>query len=179
MKLHFLLLVAMLALACPATSAADGYPDIITKKELFAKNDFRGKTAPALEVKAWLNGTAPDTKGKTVLIDFWATWCGPCRSLIPELNKFKEKFGNDLVIIGLSDESEEKLRDFIKDNDIKYLIATDPTKTMKKKIGISGIPHVMVISPDNIVRWQGFPGMGEDPLTEDKLAQIITVSKSK
>lgn len=179
MKLKSLFLVALLVLACPGTSAADGYPEIVTKKELFAKKDLRGKAAPALEVKSWLSGSAPNTTGKVVMIDFWATWCGPCRNLIPELNKFQEKFGDDLVIIGLSDEPEAKLQEFMKSTDIKYSIGTDPTKTMKKSIGVSGIPHVLVISPDNIVRWQGFPGMEEDQLTEEKLAQIIAASKAK
>lgn len=178
MNLKPLFLAALLALACPLSYAADSYPAIVTKKELFAKNDLRGKMAPTLEVKNWINGPAPKTTGKVVLIDFWATWCGPCRNLIPELNKFKEKFGDDLVIIGLSDEPESKLQEFIKSTDVKYPIGTDPDKTMKKQIGIKGIPHVLVISPDKIVRWQGFPGMDEDKLTEEKLAQIIAASKS-
>lgn len=179
MKLKLLFLIALLAVACPGTNAEDSYPAIVTKKELYAKNDLRGKAAPALEVKKWLNGSKPDTTGKVVLIDFWATWCPPCRNLIPELNTFKEKFGDDLVIIGLSDEPEDKLEEFIKSTPIKYSIGTDPDKTMKKAIGIKGIPHVLVITPDNIVRWQGYPGMEEDQLTEEKLAKIIAVSKSK
>lgn len=179
MKLKTILLVALLALSCPATHADGGYPAIITKKELYAKNDLRGKAAPALEVKTWLNGAKPNTTGKVVLIDFWATWCPPCRNLIPELNTFKEKFGDDLVIIGLSDEPEDKLQEFMKSTPIKYSVGTDPEKTMKKSIGVKGIPHVMVISPDNIVRWQGYPAMDEDKLTEEKLAQIIAASKSK
>ncbi len=179
MKLKSLFLVVLFALACPGSNAEGTYPEIVTKKELYAKNDLRGKAAPALTVKSWVKGSLPNTTGKVVLIDFWATWCGPCRRLIPELNQFKEKFGDDLVIIGISDEPEDELKEFVKSTEIKYPIATDPDKTMKKAIGIKGIPHVLVISPDNIVRWQGFPGMDEDQLTEDKLAQIISASKSK
>lgn len=177
MKRFFPLLVAVLGLVSNAPAVNAEYPPAV-KKELVAGNDLRGKAAPTLEVEEWINGKTPDTKGKVVLIDFWATWCGPCRRLIPELNQFQEKFGKDLVIIGLSDENPEVLKQFVQNTEVKYLIGTDKKKTVKKILKVQGIPHVMIVTPDNIVRWQGFPGEMNDPLTEAKVAAIIETSKA-
>src|ERR1043166_3397044 len=69
-------------------------------------------------------GTVPDTKGKFVLIDFWATWCGPCRKAIPELNAIHKKFGDKLVVIGISDESEEVVKKMTEPK-IEYFTAID------------------------------------------------------
>lgn len=174
-------LVCMLAAGGAQMAQADksaGYP-AAKSKQLYADNDFRGKQAPKLQVEKWIDGPAPDTKGKVVLIDFWATWCGPCRHLVPELNGFQKKFKDDLVVIGLSDESEETLKAFKKSNPMDYYVGTDTSRAMKDKIGVKGIPHVMIITPDNVVRWQGFPGLGDDPLTEETIAQIIAASKAK
>ena len=178
MKHYPILAMAMTTLlASQALAAGAEYPEY-TKKELFAKNDLRGGQAPALQVQSWLTGAAPDTKGKVVLIDFWATWCPPCRALIPELNQYKRKFGDDLVIIGISDEPEARVKTFMEKERMEYNVAVDPSAKMKHEIGISGIPNVLVISPDNVVRWQGFPGVASDRLTEEKISQIITASKA-
>ncbi len=74
------------------------------KKQLWAKSFFN-KKAPELVVEKWLS-EKPETSGKYVLIDFWATWCGPCRKAIPELNEFQKQFKDQLVVIGISDESK-------------------------------------------------------------------------
>lgn len=161
-----------------AEDNASGYPPY-TKKQLYAEQDLRGKPAPKLIVSEWLNGAAPDTKGKVVLLDFWATWCGPCEELVPELNQYKKKFGKDLAIIGITDETAKKVQKFSKTTPIDYDVALAPELEMYKAIGISGIPHCLVISADGIVRWQGFPAMDEDELTEEKLAQIIQESKKQ
>src|SRR5690606_7582858 len=70
-------------------AAQAAWPEPVEKK-LYA-DDFRGRKAPQLEVERWLT-PEPETKGKVVLIDFWATWCPPCREAIPELNEFQKKF---------------------------------------------------------------------------------------
>ncbi|MGH7133643.1 MAG: TlpA family protein disulfide reductase, partial [Phycisphaerales bacterium] len=151
-----------------------------TKKRLYAKNDFRGKPAPAFKVEKWLTSPQPKREGKVVLIDFWATWCPPCRELIAELEDFKQKFGDDLVVIGVSDEDDKTVKDFLKGrkDKVTYPMAIDTQGVMKKAIGVEGIPHVLIIDSQGIVRWQGFPPSKEDKLTEKVIRQIIEADKA-
>jgi thiol-disulfide isomerase/thioredoxin len=167
-----------LALVLAPAQAAD-YPPIVREKQLYAAKDFRGEKAPKLEFGKVLNGKLPDLKGKTVLVDFWATWCGPCRALSPSLTEWQEKFKDDLVIVAVSDEAESVLTEYLSKTKVGYLVTSDPEKTLSKQLGVRGIPHVMIVSPDGVVRWQGFPGSDEDKLTPDKIGQIIAASKAK
>ena len=163
-----------------AWKMANEFPPYVTAKTLYAKNDLRGKEFKNLEFGKVLSGIAPTTKelkGKVLLIDFWATWCGPCRAVIPEMNDWKKKFGKDLVIVGVSDEKPETVQDFMSKTKMDYVVATDSTKKMSKILGVQGIPHVLVISQDGIVRYQGFPSQDEDKLTTEKLEQIINANK--
>jgi cytochrome c biogenesis protein CcmG, thiol:disulfide interchange protein DsbE len=146
------------------------YPKAVTKN-LYA-DDVRGKKAPDFSVEKWLTAE-PDRKGKVVLIDFWATWCGPCRKAIPELNKLQTQFKDDLVVIGVSDEDADTVTAFTKKTEMSYSLALDAGKKMSKAINVSGIPHVIIISTDGIVRWQGFPLSDEEPLTPEIVKQVI------
>lgn len=155
-----------------AHAGSEGNWPAAVEKELYA-NDFRGKKAPKLVVEEWLT-KKPNMDGKVMLIDFWATWCGPCRAAIPHMNEYQEKFGDDLVVIGLSsDEKIDTVREFMKTTEMHYPQAADPQKRTSTEVGVRGIPHVLIVSTDGIVRWQGFPGSKEDPLTEDVISQII------
>lgn len=154
------------------------WPKIITEKRLYAANDFRGKKAPAFAVETWLTDE-PQRAGKVMLVDYWATWCGPCVRLIPEMNEFHEKFSDDLVIIGLSDEKQETVTDFMGNHEVHYAMAIDTQGRMKKALGVQGIPHVMIVDSTGIVRWQGFPGSAEDPLTAKVIQQIIDADKAQ
>jgi len=162
----------------PAPHHGSGYPPITHVKNLYAANDYRGKKAPEIIVGQWLTGAAPKTKGKVVLVDFWATWCGPCRHVIPELGKWQKQFAKDLVVIGISDESADTVKDFMKQTPMTYNVGVDPKRRSAGQVGVQGIPHVLVISADGIVRWQGWPENPEDTLTTAKLKQIIDASKA-
>ena len=77
------------------------------------------------------------------------------------------------MVIGISDETEAKVTDFGKTTPMHYSVAIDQRGTMKKEVGVVGIPHVLVISTDGVVRWQGFPLSDEEKLTADIVKQII------
>lgn len=151
-----------------ANEAAIGEPG--TGKKIWARS-FLNQKAPELVVEKWLNGD-PNLQGKFVLIDFWATWDPASRLAILELNKFHHDFGGKLVVIGVSDEPEDvvlKLADPV----IGYYVAIDTQARMKSAVEVTGIPHVLVIDPQGIVRWEGFPFLQGFELNEKVLADII------
>ena len=89
-----------------------------------SKKPVTESTLPSVELKD-LNGRTvnlADFKGKPLLINFWATWCGPCRIEIPMLNQFHRKYGKDLTIIGIStdDDPEAAIKEFIREVPIEY-----------------------------------------------------------
>lgn len=139
-------------------------------KKLWAKS-FLNKNAPELVVEDWIT-EKPETKGKYVLIDFWATWCGPCKVAIPELNKFAKKFKDDLVVIGISNESKKKILSLTSPK-IEYFSAYDTKQKLKKAYQVRGLPHVVVINPEGIVVWEGFPLLRGHKLTEEVMTSLI------
>ncbi|MCI0629116.1 MAG: TlpA family protein disulfide reductase [Phycisphaerales bacterium] len=136
-------------------------------------NDIRGKRAPDFYVDKWVT-TRPNAEGKVVVIDFWATWCPPCRASIPHMNQLASKFGDKVCFVGLSDEKSDNFelglrKHNLKLRDFKYSLALDPKDTMSRVINVTGIPHCIVMSKDWIVRWQGNP----TSLSAETLQKIV------
>ncbi len=140
------------------------------EKKLWAKS-FLNQKAPELVMGEWLTDK-PDTNGKFVLIDFWATWCKPCKNAIPELNEFHHKFKENLVIIGLSAESKAKVKS-MKRPVMEYYSAIDTERNLMKMFEVSGIPHCVIINPDGVVVWEGWPQQKGFELTEQTISDLI------
>ena len=140
--------------------------------------DMRGKKVPAFSVEKWLTAR-PDPGSRLVAMDFWATWCPPCRASIPHVNELHQKFGDDILFVGISDEKEQAynagMKKYkLKPADFKYSLALDSRSTMKGFFQISGIPHMAIFSPDGIVRWQGHPMS----LQEEDLQKLVAANRA-
>lgn len=146
-------------------------------KDLYAEKDFTNQTAPNLIVETWISEPPTFAGDKFLLIDFWATWCGPCRATIPELNQISKEFANDLIVVGLSNESVADVNKMTEPT-IEYYSGVDPEGRTDAAIGIQGIPHVMLIDPSGKVAWQGFPKGSADPLTAERIQEIIDQYRS-
>lgn len=94
-----------------------------------------------------------DFRGKYVLLDFWATWCGPCIAEIPNVQRLNEKYSKDkLIVIGISlDRDEQVLLSFLKKNNLSFLQILDKKKTISNKYNVTAIPMNFLIGPDGII----------------------------
>lgn len=130
-----------------------------------------GETAAPLEIAEWIKGDAVDlaaVKGKkVVVVEFWATWCGPCKVSIPHLTEMQKKYENrGVVIIGVSDEEASKVRPFVNEQGDKmnYTVAIDRNRATSaaymEKYGQNGIPHAFVIDKEGRIAWHGHPMSG-------------------
>lgn len=121
-----------------------------------ARADMVGQDLP----KVTLNyvGKTPDIKGKPMLLEFWATWCPPCRKSIPHLNELYAKFKDrGLAVVGVTDESEMVIRKFQKDIPMDYPVATDTGGRLGEKLGVSSIPTAFLVDKEGKITWQGHP----------------------
>jgi len=148
-----------------AVDGAEG-SDEIPPHELAAKS-FLNRPSPTVVAEKWLT-PMPNPIGKFILLDFWATWSGPSTNTIPELNAFQEKFKDRLVVVGLSDETEQTVRNLAAPQ-IKYANAIDPEHRASLAYGVERIPHAVLVDPKGIVRFEGHPGY----LDERKLGALL------
>ncbi|MFA4922867.1 MAG: TlpA disulfide reductase family protein [Ignavibacteriaceae bacterium] len=123
---------------------------------MFSSNAFsQDKKAPDFSLKSVDGKTVKlsDYKNKVVVLDFWATWCPPCRKGIPDLIKLQKEFKNDLVVLGISldADTKEDVPAFVKNYGINYPIVYGDESTAKLYGGISGIPTTFIINKKGMI----------------------------
>lgn len=135
-----------------------------------AEKNWVGEPLPKLSVN--FLGTEPELEGKAVLLEFWATWCPPCRESIPHLNELHAKFKDrGLQIVGVTDEANSVIRKFQKEVPMDYPTATDTGGRLNKKMGVSGIPAAFLANKAGVIVWQGHPATLKDADIEKALAE--------
>ncbi len=161
MKTRMLLIGA--AIVCMAFQAPDDFRRERSDDNAAAKDALEGKPPPAqLEktITTWKNydGPEPPTwetlKGKVVVLDFWAHWCGPCKAAMPKLNELHNRYKDQgLVLIGVhSDPDGDKMAESVKANELTYIIAHDPERNLMKAFECDSYPDYVVIDRKGIVR---------------------------
>jgi peroxiredoxin len=93
--------------------------------------------------------TLHDLRGQVVLVNFWATWCPPCRSEMPDLNALYNEFKDKgFVVLAISDEEADKVKSFIADNHFTYPVLLDPGRKVHEAYNVEGIPKSFVYDRD-------------------------------
>lgn len=141
----------------------------------------RALMAPPFAVKT-LDGkkiSLDDLQGKVVLIDFWATWCGPCREALPHVREIAKKFeGQPLTVLSISvDTDEKKWKEFVAKNEMTWPQYLDHgfTGSVAKSFGVEAIPHTFTIDADGILQDEHIG----DSSIEGKLKKLIKRAQEK
>ena len=148
-------LLLLLAVAgAPAALAAPAGAPASTAKSRPAAPDFTLKDLDGKVVRL------SDYRGKVVLVDFWATWCGPCRRAIPHLKDVHARYAKKgFVILGLSVDHEgpQVVRDFVRKNAIPWTTALADEKAINAFGEIRFVPTAFLIDREGriVERWQG------------------------
>ncbi len=147
-----------------------------TRAQHFADNPAlaANKMAPPFQVTTLdgQNFNLDEMSGKVVLLDFWATWCGPCNDALPDLKHIAKKFANDpLVILSISSDSDDATwRAFVAKNGMTWPQYRDKNGHLSHIFEIEGIPHYFTIDTDGVLTAEQ---MGSNSDVESKIAKLI------
>jgi len=115
-------------------------------------------------------GKPPELNGKPVLVEFWATWCPPCRKSIPHLNQIYSKYrSKGLEIVGITDENEATVKKFQEQIPMDYNVAINTPESIYRQFGIEGIPTAFLVDKKGKIVWTGHPM----ELTEVEIQSVL------
>ena len=150
--IHSLLAGLLLAAASSLTAASlkvgDTFPDV---------------------AKFQLEGKLPcDLKGKVVLVDFWASWCAPCKKSFPTLNELHERYGDKgLVIIAVNvDEQRAKMEQFLKNAPASFVVFRDPEQKLVAAVEVESMPTSFLLDASGHVRFTHVGYFGDETKKE-------------
>jgi len=108
------------------------------------------------------------TRGKVVVLDFWATWCPPCREELPFIEKLRGEFAGQVQFLGINDEDSGTVKDFLRKHTYEMTVLMDGKRQVHRQYGVSSIPTMLIIDKQGVIR-EHFIGSR----SEAKLRQAI------
>ena len=162
---------------CATLKYTELFASIVKQKEHFERveatsegkmfTDFGGKDMDGKEVK--LSDFVG--KGKYVLVDFWASWCGPCRGEIPNILAVNKKYsGEKFMVLGVDVwDQEDKFKEAVEAEKINYAQMFTEGKEATSLYGINGIPQIMLFAPDGTIVKRGLRGQAIEAAVAENL----------
>lgn len=142
-----------------------------------------GKRAPALKTSAWIgdNQDMASLKGKIVLIDFWATWCGPCIAAIPHTNEVARKYEDKgVVVFGVCNtRGSDKMPSTVKSKGMKYPTAADVNDATAQSYGVQWWPFYVLVDREGVIRATGLRPDMVDKALDEMLKEQPNTGESK
>ncbi|MBC22740.1 MAG: hypothetical protein CMJ32_02330 [Phycisphaerae bacterium] len=162
------------------------------------RGELVGNTAPGIDL-VWNSEEAEwtslaDLSGKVVVIDFWATWCGPCVASFPKVKELTDHYADyDVVVLGLTspqgkhygregepidcegDQDKEfgLMAEYMKKNDINWVIAFSEQDVFNKDFGVRGIPHLAILGTDGKVMHNGMDPRDPMDVKVERINQLL------
>ena len=148
-----------------ATGTPTNDAPALARKPVAVKPTKIGDSAWPLDGLTFVKGGPVQIEpGKVYIVEFWATWCPPCRTTIPHLTEVAHKYKNkNLVVVGISQEGIEKVKPFVAEwaEKMDYNVAVDATGSIGDgymgAFGVNTIPHAFVVDSQGKIAWHGHP----------------------
>jgi len=152
----------------------------VTSKPAVDTSQLQAAPAWALVDLAGKPVTSESLKGKVVIVDFWATWCGPCRAAIPhlmDLHKLYKDKGFEVVGVSLDQQGPAVVQSFVTQHEIPYTIAMGNQKIVSDFGGVRGIPTAFIISQDGKI-YRKIVGLVPREQYEKDVIALLGVAKA-
>lgn len=111
-----------------------------------------------------------DFKGKIVILEFWATWCGSCIVSFPHLEELQQEFKNELQVLTITAETEERIKRFLKKSKLSLPIVIDTARIIGKQFPHRTIPHTVVLNKEGIIKIVSSP----KEISAETIRKILT-----